>query len=64
MLRSDIHYYSHGSIIADSHEQANSLMVIASGLVRPVLHTARFRDGDMQLWCWLLWSAGLSTDRK
>jgi signal-transduction protein with cAMP-binding, CBS, and nucleotidyltransferase domain len=35
MLRSDIHYYARGSIIAENHETAYALMVITSGLVGP-----------------------------
>ena len=32
-MRSTTHYYSKGTIIADSHEPAKGLMVITSGLV-------------------------------
>jgi hypothetical protein len=38
LLRSDTLYYSKGSIVADSHENARHLMVILSGEVCVVCH--------------------------
>ena len=49
MLRSDTRYFSEGTIIADSHEQAKALMVVTSGLVRSSAY-AKSQHSGCRVW--------------